>query len=109
MTIFEMTLMVPDRARADILVEKGRVYYRFATVDTMDEGMCPVAPERYDAMCCELAKALESSAAAPADGILVSVAVDGMPCAPLSDDALGLVVNAIAGADDSLGFIRGFA
>lgn len=100
--------MVPDRARCDILVENGRVYYRFATADTMDEGMCPVAPELYGVMCCELEKALTVSDSTPADGIVAAAAVDGMRCGALSEDALALVVNAIAMTDGSLGFIRGF-
>lgn len=38
---YTLMISVRDKARADIAVSADRIYYRFATADTVDEGDIP--------------------------------------------------------------------
>jgi len=56
-------LSVRDKARADIAISADRIYYRFATADTVDEGDLPGPGEELDLFVARLSEGLR-----PAEG-----------------------------------------
>ena len=55
---YTLMISVRDKARADIAVSADRIYYRFATADTVDEGDIPGPGEQLDLLVARLADAM---------------------------------------------------
>lgn len=55
-------LSIPDKARADIMISPERVYYHFATEDSIEDGDLPGPGDRIEPVCTRILDALQSHA-----------------------------------------------
>lgn len=120
-------ILVPDRARADVMFCAERAYYHFATDDTTDDGDLPGPGDRIEEFGNSLLDALTprsgetplsgSTAHDPtlnSDGspvVRVRVFVDNVEYklqSPLTDGALSRLTKIISAYDEALGFISQF-
>ena len=109
------TLMISarDKARADIAISADRIYYRFATEDTADEGDLPGPGDEFDLFVARLVEALS-----PKDGeatitdayFSARLFIDNklQPGFKLSPESLRRASNLLRTRDDAFAFINGF-
>ena len=112
MEIKRLTIMlrVADVARADIMLVPERVYYRFATEDSLEDGELAAVPD-FAAVASELieaAKAAEGEKSL-ADGILMQVFVNNrLSTDPVSEQSLRRMVNCLLPIAAEFQFLHGF-
>lgn len=108
-----LTLMmrVADAARADIALTPERIYYRFATDETIEDGELPAAKRDFN----ELSKALITAASANeedhdlSDDVKVSIFIDNRLAAiKLSENSLRRLVDELKVVAEEFAFLGGF-
>ena len=110
MDSLEITLSVPDRARADVLVTNDRIYYRFATPDTLDQGDLPGLKGDTPAMLDRIAKACTADGnLIPPEELKITVKTDDTLLHTISESALREIVGILQEIDEVFLFLRGFA
>ena len=108
-----ITWAVPDTARADVMITSSRAYYRFATVDTCEEGElpCPLANTLFD----KITNALN-------DNMVELMPTDVKHCISIEHDttiirydnslislqAYNFIINLLSQLGDEFSFISGF-
>lgn len=108
MSEFQISLQVADCARADVLVTTTRVYYRFATEDTLDSGESPVGNNGEQLIA--LLNDAASLGGEPIPESEVSVMVENANGRQntLSEKGLRKIVDILGDVDEAFGFLRGF-
>lgn len=104
-------ISIPGAGRADVMLTAERVYYRFATTDTVEDGDLPGLRERYqvvEARVLELLSPREGEQAA--EGVRADVFVDNVRATPkpLTSQALGRLAAELAVIDDVFVFLQSF-
>lgn len=111
--ISRLTLMlcVSDMARADIALTADRIYYRFATDESIEDGELPASKENFTS----LAERIVSSAkGAENESVLlpevkVNVFVDNRRRdMTVSEESLRRMVDELCGIAEEFMFLRGF-
>ncbi len=110
---YTLMISVRDKARADIAVSADRIYYRFATADTVDEGDIPEPGEQLDLLVARLADAmrpLEGESPIADDDFSAKLFVDNklQPNPNLTPEAVRRLANLLRAHDDAFAFILGF-
>lgn len=112
MEIKRLTIMlrVADVARADIMLVPERLYYRFATEDSLEDGELAAVPD-FAAVASELieaAKAAEGEKSL-ADGMLMQVFVNNrLSTDAVSEQSLRRMVNCLLPIAAEFQFLHGF-
>ena len=112
MEIKRLTIMlrVADVARADIMLVPERVYYRFVTEDSLEDGELAAVPD-FAAVASELieaAKAAEGEKSL-ADGMLMQVFVNNrLSTDAVSEQCLRRMVNCLLPIAAEFQFLHGF-
>ncbi len=112
MDINRLTLMlrVADVARADIMLTPERIYYRFATEDTLEDGELAAVPD-FDTVTCELVEASKATEGEKplGDGLLMQVFVNNrLSTDTVSEQSLCRLVDHVLPIAAEFQFLRGF-
>ena len=103
-------LRVADVARADIMLVPERVYYRFATEDSLEDGEIAAVPD-YDTVTAELVEASKATEGEKplGDGILMQVFVNNrLSIDAVSEQSLRRMVGRLLPIAAEFQFLRGF-
>lgn len=108
-----LTLMfcVADAARADIALTSDRIYYRFATDESIEDGELPGIKEGFDKFVSQIIADISAREGETplADEIKVSVFLSNRATAfDLSEESLRRIVNSLKAIADEFGFLNGF-
>ena len=111
--IGRLTLMVraADTARADIALTPDRIYYRFATDESIEDGELPGTKEEFDSFCCRLLDSVAAREAETplADEIKLSIFTDNHTTdIKVSEQSLRRMVNELKAIADEFAFLGGF-
>lgn len=112
MEIKRLTIMlrVADVARADIMLVPERVYYRFATEDSLEDGELAAVPD-FAAVASELIEAAKAAEGENplADGMLMQVFVNNrLSTDAVSEQSLRRMVNCLLPIAAEFQFLHGF-
>ena len=108
-----LTIMmrVDDLARADVALTPDRIYYRFATEESIEDGELPGAKEDFD----KLADDLLTAATAKDDerplseGVKVTIFVDNrISDIKISEESLRRLVGCLRHTAEEFAFLGGF-
>lgn len=108
-----LTIMmgVADLAHADVALTPDRIYYRFATDESIEDGELPGTKEDFD----KLADDLLSAATAKdderqlSDGVKVTIFVDNrISDIKISEDSLRRLVGCLRQTAEEFAFLGGF-
>lgn len=107
-------LSVADRARADVTLTPDKVYYRFATEDTLEDGELPGKyPDVFGSFALKLLGSFRAGVgvSASTDPVRFTLFVNNTKAIPevLNDTTLREFINLLANAFDEFDFLRGFA
>lgn len=110
---YTLMISVRDKARADIAISADRIYYRFATEDTADEGDLPGPGEQLELLVARLNDALrpvEGEAPITDNDFSAKLFVDNklQPNLNLTSGAVRRLANLLRARDDAFAFILGF-
>lgn len=109
--IKKLTLMFAagDVARADILLSHDRIYYRFATDDSIEDGQLPPYKGDFVALAADITSALPADKSATDDNVKMTVFVDNRLSAVTSDiEVIRRTVGRLCDVADEFAFLRGF-
>lgn len=105
-------LSVEGTARADVMLTADRTYYRFATVDSVEDGELPGHPDTFDAFAGELLAVFNDSTSdgAPIDPVRFTIFVNSTRVTPLTlnNDTLRTFIEKMARYAEEFAFMRGF-
>lgn len=109
-----ITLSVENTARADVMLTDSRAYYRFATIDTCEEGEIPCKniPDVLDKI--NLALNTHATEPMPQDvKYIVTIAIDNNNQFKYDNNNISLLayrslINILSQINDEFIFIRGF-
>ena len=111
---FSITLSVENTARADVMLTSSRAYYRFATIDTCEEGDIPYENivEVFD----KIGQALDSNDSKPMPSdvkCIISITNDDNSNNEYNNQNISLsaynnLINILSRISDEFMFIRGF-
>lgn len=112
MEIKRLTIMlrVADVARADIMLVPERVYYRFATEDSLEDGELAAVPD-FEAVTAELVEAAKGAEGEKplSDGMLTQVFVNNRLCTDaVSEQSLRRMVDRLLPIAAEFQFLHGF-
>ena len=100
-------LRVDDTARADIALTPDRTYYRLATDSSIEDGELAPVDADYDLLA-SLAATREDESPLRSD-MLVQIFTDNrLSPAPVSEEGLGRLCDALAGLTPEFTFVLGF-
>ena len=112
MTQLTIMLIVPDRARADVMLRADRVYYRFATESQAEDGDLPGLGDRMTVTCERLLDALtarEGEQAVKAEEMKVTVFVDNTArTVAVSEESVARLAEALARESAEFEFLKRF-
>lgn len=111
--ITRLTIMlgVSDTARADIALTADRIYYRFATDESIEDGELPAAKEDFATLAARIVAKAEAEAeeALLPDDVRVTLFVDNrLHRATVSEKSLRRMVDELCGIAEEFMFLRGF-
>lgn len=111
--INRLTVMmrISDVARADIALTADRIYYRFATDDSIEDGELPPAKEDFNILADRLVsdlKANENECAINSE-VKVDIFVNNrLSDINISEESLARFISRLCSLADEFGFLRGF-
>lgn len=111
---FSITLSVENTARADVMLTSSRAYYRFATIDTCEEGDMPY--ENIVEVFNKISHALTSNDSEPMPSdvkCIISITNDDNSNNEYNNQNISLsaynnLINILSRISDEFMFIRGF-
>lgn len=108
-----LTIMmrVADTARADIALTPDRVYYRFATEETIEDGELPAPKEAFATLAENIVSDAEAKEGETALGseMKVEIYVDNRVSGiKISEQSLRRLVNCLKGVAEEFAFLGGF-
>lgn len=109
--IKKLTLMFAagDVARADILLSPDRIYYRFATDDSIEDGQLPPYKGDFAALAADITSALPAGKSSTDDNVKMTVFVDNRLSVVTSDiEVIRRTVGRLCDVADEFAFLRGF-
>jgi hypothetical protein len=105
-------LKIEDNARADVAMTPDKTYYRFATVDTLEDGELPGLGDKFGAFAEALLASFNAGVGASSsiDPVKFTLFVNNRIANPviLNNDTLRAFVSKLEGAHDEFGFLSGF-
>jgi hypothetical protein len=105
-------LKIEDNARADVAMTPDKTYYRFATLDTLEDGELPGLGDNFGKFAEELLAAFNAGVGTSAniDPVKFTLFVNNRVAQPviLNNDTLRVFINKLAAAHDEFGFLCGF-
>lgn len=106
-----LMLMATDTARADIALTPDRIYYRFATDESIEDGELPGSKEDFDGLCRRLlSNATSRDTETPlSDEIKLSIFTDNRATdIKVSEQSLRRLVNELRAIAEEFAFLGGF-
>ena len=108
-----LTIMmrVADTARADVALTSDRVYYRFATEETIEDGELPAPKEEFGVLAEDIVKEAEAKEGETSLGsdMKVEIYVDNRVSGiKVSEQSLRRLVNRLKGIAEEFAFLGGF-
>ncbi len=107
-------LLVPDRARADVMLRADRAYYRFATPSASEDGDIPGLGESLEVFgnrILEAIRPLDGETPIPECDLQMRLFVDNVErqaSAPLTEQAIRRLGNMLTAHNESLEFFTRF-
>jgi hypothetical protein len=105
-------LKIEDNARADVAMTPDKTYYRFATLDTLEDGELPGLNEKFGNFAEDLLSSFNAGVGASADisPVKFTLFVNNRVAQPviLNNDTLRKFVSTLADKYDEFGFLAGF-
>lgn len=104
-------MAVADMARADIALTPERIYYRFATDESIEDGELPAAKEDFGALAAKILSSAEARAdeSPLGDGVKVTVFVDNrVTDIKFSEQSLKRMVSDLRNIAEEFAFLAGF-
>lgn len=102
---------VSDAARADIALTPERIYYRFATDESIEDGELPAAKEDFNTLAGRILTAVtarDEEKSLP-DDVKLTIFVDNRKHSlTVSEESLRRMVDEMHGVADEFTFLRGF-
>lgn len=108
-----LTIMmrVADTARADIALTTDRIYYRFATEETIEDGELPAPKEEFGVLAENIVKDAESKDGETllGDDVKIEIYVDNRVSGiKVSEQSLRRLVNCLKCVAEEFAFLGGF-
>lgn len=98
-----------DIARADILLSADRIYYRFATDDSIEDGQLPPYKGDFAAFANEIVSELDNAKSTGDDSVKMTVFVDNKLATNTTDcETIAKTVATLCTVADEFAFLRGF-
>ncbi len=107
----KLTLMFAagDIARADILLSPDRIYYRFATDDSIEDGQLPPYKGDFAELVTDIISSLPANTNIAGDNVKMTVFIDNKLSVITSDvDTIRKTVARLCDVADEFAFLRGF-
>lgn len=105
-------LKIDDNARADVAMTSEKTYYRFATVDTLEDGELPGMGEQFATFAEKLLSTFNAGVGTTGsiEPVKFTIFVNNRVATPviLNNDTLRTFVNMLAEVHDEFGFLTGF-
>ena len=104
-------MRVADTARADIALTPERIYYRFATDDTIEDGELPAPKEDFSVLAESIVKDAEANEGETplGDDMKVEIYVDNrVSSIKVSEQSLRRLINRLKGVAEEFAFLGGF-
>lgn len=109
--IKKLTLMFAagDVARADILLSPDRIYYRFATDDSIEDGQLPPYKGDFAALAADIVSSLPVGKNAADGSVKMTLFVDNKLATNTTDrETIAKTVATLCTVADEFAFLRGF-
>lgn len=109
--INKLTLMFAagDIARADILLSPDRIYYRFATDDSIEDGQLPPYSGDFATLAADIVSSLPVGKNAADGSVKMTLFVDNKLSGVTSEaEAIRRTVDRLCDVADEFAFLRGF-
>jgi hypothetical protein len=105
-------LKVEDNARADVAMTPDKTYYRFATLETLEDGELPGLGDNFGKFADDLLASFNAGVGTSSsiDPVKFTLFVNNKIAQPviLNNDTLRSFVGKLASAHDEFGFLTGF-
>ncbi len=104
-------MRVDDRARADIALTADRIYYRFATDESIEDGELPPRGDDFDNLSSELLAAVEAkdNERPLNDEVKLSIFIDNrLSAIEVSEESLRRLVDRLRRVAEEFAFLGGF-
>lgn len=113
----EISFLVPDTAKAEMLITPSRIFYCFATCDTREDSELPISTDQFVELSSKIDEALPVAheAAQPIDGMQCHVKISNggdlvttYDNSTLSLAAMRNIISALTRFSEDFIFLRGF-